>query len=503
MTSPKSVTILAALALLGSAQTALAVGPLKLEKFGGGVTQLTTLKLTGDASLPYLILFAPSEASTYVNPFVTLSIPTTYANVAVLVPGFLGTLSAGGTASASVVIPNDPILLPLTLSFQAVGANPIKVASNLVRITPAVPGTFEATLTSPSLPIAGGAAAPEPGGKLLFAGGSGPVAQSYDPNLEEFAVAGASFGVGLLSQSTALADGRVLFTGGLGTNGQPTNAAAVFDPTTQTTTTLTMLKARAGHGASLLPNGKVLITGGFNVFTLTDLVAFLTGVQGDTEFFDPTTMVFTAGPAMLEPRALHTSTALANGNVLVAGGLSVIPILNIPTVSSTAYEYNSILNSFGIPKFMASGRLGHTATLLKNGKVLVAGGLALDLTQVIATGDITQLVVGTLTDCQVYTPGFLGTFATVNGMSQGRAGAGVIALQDGGALIAGGYTLSLAGGVPSFGLSATADRYASNNTITVTGSMAAPRALPVMTALNDGTILVAGGGPTGAEVYQP
>ena len=76
-------------------------------------------------------------------------------------------------------------------------------------------------------------------GDFLFVGGSGPVAQRYSERLEEWELAGASFGVGLLAQTTALPDGRVLFTGGLDLlTGQPTDAAAIYDPATQTTTPL-------------------------------------------------------------------------------------------------------------------------------------------------------------------------------------------------------------------------------------------------------------------------
>jgi len=58
--------------------------------------------------------------------------------------------------------------------------------------------------------------------------------------------------VGLLSQSTGLQDGRVLFTGGLDTTGQPTTAAAVYDPVAQTTTTLTMGLGARRPGASVI-----------------------------------------------------------------------------------------------------------------------------------------------------------------------------------------------------------------------------------------------------------
>jgi hypothetical protein len=194
--------------------------------------------------------------------------------------------------------------------------------------------------------------------------------------------------------------------------------------------------------------------------------------------------------------------------VLIAGGLSIIPIVNIPTISATAYRFNPATNAFGFPSLMSGGRFLHSAIGLSNGKVLLAGGINLDLTQFLTTGDVTTIVVGTLTDCQVYTQTlFGGSFATVTGLSQGRAGAGLAALPNGGALIAGGVTatLDIPNGTFVFTPTATADRFFSNpNAIAPTGAMTGgARFLPVTANLVDGTVMVVGGGPLGADIYQP
>ncbi|MFM1870995.1 MAG: hypothetical protein RL398_417, partial [Planctomycetota bacterium] len=302
------------------------------------------------------------------------------------------------------------------------------------------------------------------------------------------------------------ADGRMLFTGGIDlTTGQPTAAAAIYDPSTQQTTTLTMNAARAGHGASLLPNGRVLISGGSNTFDLSNVLSLFTGVLNTCEFFDPTTNAFVAGPTMLEPRAFHTSTTLTNGNVLIAGGISVIPFVNIPTVSATAYRYNPANNSFGLPAVMGGGgRMLHSAVALDNGKVLLCGGITLDLTTFLTTLNIQDIIVGTRTDCQVYTSsafGF-GTFATVNGMQEGRAGAAVAALPGGRALIAGGFQLAIDISTSTFniGWTNTAD-VLTGSTIAPTGSMASQRLFPLAVNLPDGTVMLVGGG-AGNEIYQ-
>jgi hypothetical protein len=496
--------------LVGALAIAASVGAqVQLDKFGGGLPGAIGLEVRATANTPYLMLFAFNEQQTPLPTLgITLDIPDTFVGVAVTVPGFLGVTDGAGRASAGLTLPADPIFESVVISFQAVaGSNPYQV-SNLVRVTPQLVGTFKPSLQDPTLPILGGAVATAPDGGLLFAGGSGPVAQLYKSRTEEWVNGGVAFGVGLLSQSTGLPDGRVLFTGGLDlTTGQPTAAAAVWDPASGQTTTLNMAIPRAGHGASLLANGRVLITGGFETLDLTNPIAIFNGLRATSEFFDPNTNTFVPGPTMLEARALHSSTTLTNGEVLVAGGLTLLPIINIPTVSQTAYRFNPNNNSFGLPALFQGPRFFHSAVALSDGKVLLCGGLSLDLTTFLQTGNVADIIVGTRTDCQLYSRGLLGfgTFAGVNGMQEGRAGAAIAPLPNGGALIAGGFRLTL--DIPNSTFeataTATADIFAQGpNSITPTGSMAAPRLFPLATALPDGTIMVVGGGPLEAEIYQ-
>ena len=283
-------------------------------------------------------------------------------------------------------------------------------------------------------------------GELLFVGGSGPVAQRYKSRTEEWEVAGATFGVGLFSQTTGLADGRVLFTGGLDlATGQPTVNAALYDPIAQTTTTLTM-NARARRARRLADGQRQ----GARHGRIRDVQPHRHPrvphgrPEHDRDLRSRSPGTFTTGPTLLEARALHTSTTLSNGQVLIAGGLSIIPFINLPTISATAYRFNPATNSFGFPSTMNGGRFLHSAVALSNGKVLIAGGVTLDLTpgprdrrsdhdRHRDAGRLPGLHAGRLG----------GTFATVTGMSEGRAGAGLVALPNGGALIAGGMTLAL------------------------------------------------------------
>jgi len=481
---------------------------LDLDKVGGAIAGTLSCPIHGEPNEPYALVVDLMEQQTYLPQLdVTLDITDQFAWLTATTPTFLGLTDSNGDATAMTTMPSNPALVDCVFSMQAIaGSGPHRV-SNLIRVTPQVSGTFRPALNDPTLPILGGGAIDAGDGEVLFVGGTGPVALSYNSRIEEWQLGGASFGVGLLSQTTPLADGRVLFTGGLDlTSGQPTDAAAIYDPATQTTVNLTMSGPRAGHGASQLGNGLVLITGGIQSFDLTNPLSLLTSIQNTTELFDPATNTFANGPVMLEGRAMHTSTTLSNGQVLIAGGISLLPIVNVPTVSSTAYLFNPATGNFGLPAFFSGARFLHTATALDNGKVLLAGGLSLDLTAFLTSGNIADIVIGTVDNCLVYTPGFFfGSFATVGGMQVGRAGAGLAPLPNGGALITGGFqlTLDIANGQFVANATDTADVFSqSPNAITPTGSMAAPRLFPLATNLPDGTIMVVGGGPLNAEIFQ-
>ncbi|HEX9824306.1 MAG TPA: kelch repeat-containing protein, partial [Actinomycetota bacterium] len=112
-----------------------------------------------------------------------------------------------------------------------------------------------------------------------------------------------------------------------------------------------MTSARDAHTATLLGDGTVLIAGGFTG----------SGALSAAELFDPATGTFTMLPPMTSGRYLHTATLLPNGTVLIAGGL---PAIGAPA-SNTAELFDPASGTFTpLSTTMASGRFGHTATLL-------------------------------------------------------------------------------------------------------------------------------------------
>ena len=163
--------------------------------------------------------------------------------------------------------------------------------------------------------------------------------------------------------ATQLQDGKVLIVGGaLTSTSNPLAAAEIYDPATGAFTRAgAMATAREQHTATLLADGRVLIVGGGTPAPGSG------GFQATVtaEIYDPSTGSFSVTGSMAAARTFHTATLLPNGTVLVAGGGSE---------TSTAEIYNPATGSFSITGGMEIGRSGHTATLLANGSVLVAGG---------------------------------------------------------------------------------------------------------------------------------
>lgn len=178
--------------------------------------------------------------------------------------------------------------------------------------------------------------------------------------------------------ATRLPDGRVLVVGGSSINDTlraELADAELFDPETGIwTTTGPLHNSRMAHTATLLPNGKVLVTGG--VQTNTGLTS--------CELYDPVTGNWQPTGSMGSRRIFHTATLLNNGQVLVTGG----SVTSSPTnVLSEAELYDPNSELWYPVQPMANARFGHTATPLSNGKVLIVGGFQAYL-QIPATSEI-------------------------------------------------------------------------------------------------------------------
>jgi len=232
-----------------------------------------------------------------------------------------------------------------------------------------------------------------PSGKVLVAGGTwsmpGPpnspalqaelnTAELYDPSTQLFSRTTMDMTAARSSHTaTLLNDGTVLLAGGFGANGHEATAE-IYDPSRDTFTAIgPMITARYGHTATLLNNGmRVLIVGGWNGAVGIDAVSL-----SSCEIYDPASGTFASTGSLLVERADHTATLLQNGQVLVAGGTEVhggIPY----TPYATAELYDTQSGTFLMPAIqMVVGRVFHTATLLPDGTVRLIGGSDVGSTQ--------------------------------------------------------------------------------------------------------------------------
>lgn len=227
-----------------------------------------------------------------------------------------------------------------------------------------------------------------PNGKALVAGGEGAdvTAELYDPASGTFSLTGEMTLDRHQHRATLLSDGKVLLTGGRDSHYTPVNKAELYNPATGSfSATDDMSSARYNHTATLLTNGKVLITGGNDV--IDDHIVIL----ASAELYDPSAGTFSLATAsMASPRENHTATLLRNGKVLIAGGNDASGALD------TAELYDPGTGQFSSTGKMNVAREDYTAILLVNGKVLLAGGTGRKTAelydpateQFIATGDM-------------------------------------------------------------------------------------------------------------------
>ena len=492
-------------AMLLASMSAARAQEVHLEKIGGAIGDTTRVEFQGTPGRHYWLLFSFQETRIDLGDGLVLHVGFEYLPFSAVLPGFMGALDDAGQAVAEFDLPDDPALQGLVLSMQCAFCSPVDAVSNLIRVTPALRGTFSPTWDAPDVPILGGVAAEREHGDVRIVGDTVPFVHTYDPDVEEFHLDDLGCAFGVLSARSVLPDGRVFLSGGLSLeDGQPTTRCVLYDPEQNDCIEYQLSVPRAGHATAVTANGEVLIVGGFDAFDGTDVLTFFQHILSSSELFDPESGEIRAGPDLLEPKAFHTATTTSEGDVMVAGGLTLIPIVDIPFVSITGYLFDERNESFGFPVFFSEGRMLHSATLLDNERVLLAGGVNIDFEDFLESGDIADLKIAAIDSGEVWRDGFFdGSFDHAPGMSEARALPAVVALPGARALVAGGLDLEISGDITEwvFEAKASADLYESLG-FTQTGSMAEPRLAPSGILLEDGTVLVFGGGPAGAETYQ-
>jgi uncharacterized protein (TIGR03382 family) len=253
--------------------------------------------------------------------------------------------------------------------------------------------------------------------------------------------------------ATLLPDGRVLATGGR--NANPSGNSELYNPLTRTwATSGGFTQARSQHTATLLPNGKVLMAGGLTTTSST----------ASAHLYDVTTGTWTATGSLVQPRHLHTATLLQNGKVLVVGGLSTA------TPWAQAELYDPATGAWTAAGTLATARYEHTATLLPDGRVLVAGGRN--------TG-------GAVSSAELYNP-TTGTWTSASSLPGPRT-------QHTATLLPGGKVFVVGGFNGSAGLSTNAEYDPATNTWTLRADLTQARYNHSATLLPGGQVLVMGG----------
>ncbi|HKV23484.1 MAG TPA: kelch repeat-containing protein [Candidatus Acidoferrum sp.] len=277
--------------------------------------------------------------------------------------------------------------------------------------------------------------------------------------------------------ATLLPNGKVLIAGGFSGSGgesNPYRSTEFYDPSTgQFEAGPEMTIGRSGHTATLLENGKVLIVGGWTGHY---------GVRRSAELYDPATKTFTPTGNLIVERAGSTATLLRDGRVLVAGGEG-----RREEALNTAELYDPATGKFCMTGSMAFPRDAHTATLLADGKVLIVGG---------GSGHYPSQTI--YREAELFDPA-TAKFSLTSQSVVPRHKHAAILLHSGKVLIVGGSDSRDWRGEYS-----SAELYdPATGSFTATGSMHGPRfKLPAAaTLLPNGRVLVAGGGAY-AELYD-
>ncbi len=281
--------------------------------------------------------------------------------------------------------------------------------------------------------------------------------------------------------ATLLADGRVLVTG----SGQEASAE-LYDPRTGTFgLTASLPEPQCGHAATLLADGRVLISGGGYRSDGRPGFGFYGGHSAT--LFDVHSETFTATGSLSVDRIGHTATLLLDGRVLIAGGATMdiggFHVWVMPLASAEVFD--PAAGAFTLIPPMLARRHEHTATLLASGEVLLAG----------ADTDVSAETFDPITN----------TFTATGAMVLPRRGHTATRLLDGRVLIVGGITMS--GGWPV----AEAEIYdPATRSFSVAGAMSAGRTRHAAALLRDGRVLIVGGEGTPPQrdlrtalVYDP
>ena len=320
-------------------------------------------------------------------------------------------------------------------------------------------------------------------GSVLVAGGNdADGAELYDQMTGTWSVTGSLNVPRVFPTATLLQDGNVLLAGGEASSNLAANATELYDPSTGAwIPTGSLNTPRYGHTATLLQNGKLLVAGGI------DSSKFATSTA---ELYDPSTGAWSVTGRLNSTRVGHTATLLQNGKVLVAGGQ------NDADFSVYITElYDPTTGTWSVTGTLNAARGGHTATLLPNGDVLVAG----------PCND--GIYCSNTSSAELYNP-TTGTWRITGDLKTPRYSHTATLLPNGQLLIAGGDHSGSDTGYRDVVLNSAEIYTSTTGKWSTTVSLNAPREFHTATLLDNGKVLIAGGfvnntALNSAELYDP
>jgi hypothetical protein len=330
-------------------------------------------------------------------------------------------------------------------------------------------------------------------GKVLVVGGySAGVrlasAELYDPSTGTWSFTGSLNLPRTGHTATLLANGKVLVAGGFtNSSGDLSNTAELYDPATgEWSFTGNPKVLRIDHTATLLANGKVLVAGGG---ILTDgEIGVDYSPTNTAELYDPATGEWGSTGKLNETRFIHNATLLQDGKVLVAGGC-MDPDCFVMLGSAELYDPNT--ETWSITGSLSTPRDSHTLTLLPNGNVLLSGGQGRPFPFILDAAEL-------------YNPA-TGRWSYTGSLLKRRWAATVTILASGQALVVGGefsYDSAKPGHTEVFN---SAELYnPATGKWNTTANLNTARSSHTATLLNNGRVLVVGGDVSGsAELYHP
>lgn len=286
----------------------------------------------------------------------------------------------------------------------------------------------------------------------------------------------------LYASATLVPNGQVMVVGGYHRGVGGIAIAELYNPVTGTfSTTGSLNTGRYGHTTTLLNDGKVLIAGGQNPTN---------GVLASTELYDPATGTFSVSGSM-SCACGRVPTLLPTGKVVFSAGF------NGTNAVSSAELYDPSTGAFSPTGNLNVARAGPSSTLLSNGKVLLAGGVFFSGTPPFS------LVAHYLASAELYDP-TTGTFSLTGSLHTARSGQTATVLNNSTVLLAAGQNDN----TQNTDYLSSAELYnPATGKFSITGSLNTPRFLHTAHLLASGKVLIVAGNHFGsiasAELYDP